>query len=61
MLDIEFSVVNSFFQSKFLASSDNILWWIENKNKDNYNIQIIDKSELKDIQKVLKNVAKQLE
>ena len=61
MLDIEFSVVNNFFQSKFLASSDNILWWIENKNKDNYNIQIIDKSELKDIQKVLKNVAKQLE
>ena len=61
MLDIEFSVVNNFFQSKFLASSDNILWWIENKNKDNYNIQIIDKLELKDIQKVLKNVAKQLE
>ena len=61
MLDIEFSVVNNFFQSKFLASSDNILWWIENKNKDNYNFQIIDKSELKDIQKVPKNVAKQLE
>ena len=34
-----------------IPSGDSIMWWVENKNKNGNSIQLIDKNELKEIQK----------